>query len=180
MFRIRLTDPDIELIDNPPFAIGAEVEIEMGYLTDLEEVMTGEVAVVQPSFPETGVPSLTVIGYDRSHALRHGCKFQQFQGLNDSGIVQQVAQSNRLSPQVGGTKLPTRDSVSHLGTDWELLEAPGRPERLRGLRPRQNALFPGAGGRDGLGDADLGQGAPQLHPTRDGVGTAPAGADPRL
>ena len=122
MFRIRLTDPDIELIDNPPFAIGAEVEIEMGYLTDLEEVMTGEVAVVQPSFPETGVPSLTVIGYDRSQALRHGCKFQQFQGLNDSGIVQQVAQSNRLSPQIDGTKLPTRDSVSHLGTDWELLE----------------------------------------------------------
>ena len=88
MFRIRLLDPHFELIDQPPFAVGAELVIGMGYRNSLVEVMTGLVEVVQPSFPETGVPSLTVIGYDRSHPLRHVARFRQFQGLNDSGIVQ--------------------------------------------------------------------------------------------
>src|SRR5262245_46479542 len=59
MFRIRLTDPEVSLVDNPPLAIGDEVEVELGYHNDLKPVLTSQVAVLEPSFPENGVPSLT-------------------------------------------------------------------------------------------------------------------------
>ena len=143
MFRIQFSAGDGKaidtLIDKPTWAIGDEVEIELGYFNELRNVITGQVAVLQPSFPENGAPSLTLIGYDRSQALRHGCKFRQFQGLNDSGIVQELAQANGLTVSVAGGNQPAQvsglngaasagdqrpesKSVSHLGSDWELLE----------------------------------------------------------
>jgi phage protein D/phage baseplate assembly protein gpV len=122
-FRIECWDDhSLKLIDDPPFAIGADVKIDMGFFGGMTEVITGVVAVVQPSFPQSRPPGLTVIGYDRSHPLRHGTRFRQFHGLNDSGIAGQVAQLHQLRPQTDGTSLPARDAVSHLGTDWQLLQ----------------------------------------------------------
>lgn len=54
-FRIELSDDySLKLIDDPPFAIGAEVKIDIGFFGDRTEVITGVVAVVQPSFSQCG------------------------------------------------------------------------------------------------------------------------------
>ena len=47
------------------------VEIHMGYGDDLRPMMLGEITAIEPSFPQSGAPTLTVSGYDRSYQLRH-------------------------------------------------------------------------------------------------------------
>ncbi|MFO0889875.1 MAG: phage baseplate assembly protein V [Isosphaeraceae bacterium] len=124
-FSIQISDDRLELIDgdDSPFRLGAEVTISLGYVNQLRPVIDGRLAALQPSFPQRGLAALTVIGYDRSHPLRHGTRFRQFDGLNDSGIVGEVAKLHTLTAESDGTGLPTRQTVYHLGTDWELLQA---------------------------------------------------------
>jgi phage protein D len=101
MFTVVLMNPENELTDSPLFHIGKTVEIHMGYGGELEPMMLGTIASVQPSFPESGAPTLTIAGYDRSYALRRNEPAQDlWKGMTDSVIAAAIAAENGLIPVV--------------------------------------------------------------------------------
>jgi phage protein D/phage baseplate assembly protein gpV len=101
MFTLVLRNPDNQLTDSALFGLGKSVEIHMGYGADLQPMMLGEVTALQPAFPESGAPTLTISGYDKSYKLRHNEPDRPpFRYMNDSLIASQIALEAGLIPIV--------------------------------------------------------------------------------
>ena len=95
------------------FAFGSPVEIYMGYgdRARLDLMLTGIVTELNTSFPSSGLPQLTVSGYDHSYCLTKGSKSRPWENKKDSEIVRQLARSHSLNPKVEDT------SVVHARTE---------------------------------------------------------------
>jgi phage protein D/phage baseplate assembly protein gpV len=101
MFSIVLYNPDNKLLDSALFDLGKTVEIHMGYGYDLQPMMLGEIASIEPEFPNNGPPTITVTGYDKSYRMRHNQpEPKQYRYVNDSLIAAQIAVENLLIPIV--------------------------------------------------------------------------------
>jgi phage protein D/phage gp45-like len=101
MFTFVLSNPDNRFTDSPLLQLGTAVEIHLGYGSELRPMMLGDIASIQPSFPEGGAPSLTVTGYDRSHALRHNDPSRGlWKNTSDSLIASEIALLAGLVPIV--------------------------------------------------------------------------------
>jgi phage protein D/phage baseplate assembly protein gpV len=106
MFTLVLRNADNALTDSPLFALGKSVEIHMGYGDELRPMMLGEVTALQPSYPESGAPTLSITGYDKSHRMRHGQPDRPpFRYMTDSLIAAQIALENGLIPIVDPSPL---------------------------------------------------------------------------
>jgi phage protein D/phage baseplate assembly protein gpV len=106
MFTVTLLNGDGALTDSALFDIGKEVEIHLGYGANLQPMMLGEIASLQPSFPEGGAPTLTITGYDRSFRLRHGEPLQDlWREATDSMIAAAIAAAAGLVPVVDPSPL---------------------------------------------------------------------------
>jgi uncharacterized protein len=84
-------------IDDDLFKEGNVVEIEMGYLDNLEKIFRGEITGLEPEFPKEAPPMLTVRGYDRRHRLMGNCKTRAFLNMKDSDIAGRIASDYSLS-----------------------------------------------------------------------------------
>jgi phage protein D len=122
MFTVRLSDPDLSLADSDLYSVGASAEIHMGYAGNLQPMMLGEITAVQPSLPQSGAPTLTLTGYDKSQRMRHNDPGRvTYKELNDSLIAALIAAENLLIPVVDPAPFPTQDSTQQTGSDWALL-----------------------------------------------------------
>lgn len=122
MFTVTLDNADGRLTDSALFDLGKRVEIRMGYGDDLRPMMLGEIASIAPSFPQSGAPTLTVSGYDRSHRLRHDVIDRPaFKGMTDSAIAAQIALEAGLIPVVDPSPF-FHQELLHPGTDMALLK----------------------------------------------------------
>lgn len=123
MFNLQLNNSDLRFTDSALFDVGKDVEIYMGYVGDMQPMMLGEITAVNPSFPQSGAPMLTITGYDKSHRMRHNNPERfTFKYLNDSVIVAQIAAENLLVPIVDPAPMPPRESVQQTGNDWAFLK----------------------------------------------------------
>jgi phage protein D len=122
MFTLRLNNANLRFTDSALFEVGKNVEIYMGYVGDLQPMMLGEVTAVSPSFPASGVPTITITGYDKSHRLRHNSRQRTFNFMNDSLIAAQIAAENLLIPIVDPALMPPQLTRNHTGSDWSLLK----------------------------------------------------------
>ena len=123
MFTLQLNNADLRFTDAAIFDVGKEVEIHIGYVGNLQPMMLGEITAVNPSFPASGAPTLTVTGYDKSHSMRHNRPSRfTFKGVSDSAIAAQIATENRLIPVVDSAPMPPRKSVQQTGSDWAFLK----------------------------------------------------------
>ena len=52
------------------FDPGQRIELHMGYVQNLRQMLVGEITTVQPNYPETGSSTLTVSGLNILHGLR--------------------------------------------------------------------------------------------------------------
>ena len=122
MFTLQLNNADLRFTDSALLDVGKDVEIYMGYADELLPMMLGEITAISPSFPESGAPTLTVTGYDKSHRMRSNSPPQRtFDYANDSLIAAQIAAENLLIPVVDPTPLP-REKHTQTGSDWALLK----------------------------------------------------------
>jgi phage protein D/phage baseplate assembly protein gpV len=122
MFRIQLNNADLRLSDSGLFDVGKHVEIFMGYAGDLHPMIMGEITAVNPTFPQSGAPTLAITGYDRSHRMRHNNPDRfTFNYVNDSLIAAQIALENQLVPVVDPAPTTPRTSILQHGSDWALL-----------------------------------------------------------
>jgi phage protein D len=118
----------VKWIDDKLFQEGNAVKITMGYHNHLETLFKGEIAALEPYFPEACPPVLTVRGYDRRHRLMRQRKTRSFMNLKDSDIASQVAQQANLKPRVEDSKVKLPYVLQHNQTDLEFLLA--RAQRI--------------------------------------------------
>lgn len=126
MFTLELSNWDDEKLqvswsDSTLFAIGAEVEVWLGYVDDLHKVMVGEVTGLEPAFTADEPPTLTVRGYDHRHRLARGRRTRTFARIKDSAIAAQVAREAGLRAQATDTKVTLEYVVQSNQSDWEFL-----------------------------------------------------------
>jgi phage protein D len=91
------------------FAFGNSVEIRMGYKDSqkLPLMLRGKVTAVQTSFPASGLPQITVSGYDLSYCMTVGTakKPLKYPDQTDSEIVTSIAGQYGLNPIVQDTRV---------------------------------------------------------------------------
>lgn len=122
MFTVVLRNPENRLTDSSLFELGKNVEIHMGYGDELQPMMLGEITSIQPSFPQSGAPTLTIAGYDKSYKLRHNEPDRPaFQFMNDSAIAAQIAVEAGLVPVVDPSPF-LREKIQQTGSDMGFLK----------------------------------------------------------
>ncbi|MCA1709375.1 MAG: hypothetical protein LC808_41295, partial [Actinobacteria bacterium] len=103
-FSITLRNPDNTLLDSALFDLGKTVEIHLGYGNDLKPAFLGEIAAIEPSFPQDGPPVVRVTGYDKSYRMRRTYpEPTDYTFMNDSIIAARIAVENGLIPIVDPT-----------------------------------------------------------------------------
>lgn len=109
MFTVELaggdTDNETTWIDDDTFAIGAAVEIKLGYGDTLQSVIAAEVTGIEPTFTRGSRPVLTVRGHDRLHRLLRGTKTRSFVQQKDSDIAATLASEAGLTAQTTDTQV---------------------------------------------------------------------------
>ncbi len=115
-----------EWLDHPLFERGNLVEVFLGYGTRLAKLFEGLITVVEPHFPEDGVPTVTITAYDKSYRMRKkGDVDDVFPDMTYNDIVRAVAkkygfkESEILTPD----ETPKRGFVAQESEDdWHFLK----------------------------------------------------------
>jgi len=105
MFTLELHNWDagtlsVSWSDSRQFAVGGEVQIWLGYVGDLHQVMSAEITSLEPVFTAGQQSVLLVRGYDRRHRLARGRKTRTFLQMKDSTIATQIAREAGLRMEV--------------------------------------------------------------------------------
>ena len=104
MFKIRLADPNLRLLDEGPFDLTKTVKIEAaGPDGEKSVLIEAEVTALEPAFGEGMVAELVVRGYDKSHRLYRETKSRAFLNKKDSDLAREIAQDVGLQAEVEST-----------------------------------------------------------------------------
>lgn len=114
------------------FAFGNAVEISMGYQNSkpqppdtkaLRVMIMGKITGVQTSFPASGLPQITVSGYDRTYCMGKGKKSRKpWYNKTDSFVVSQIAPEYGLKPQVVDTVVQYPTTQQNQESDAKFIE----------------------------------------------------------
>jgi phage protein D/phage baseplate assembly protein gpV len=122
-FNIVLRNSDNSLLDSALLDLGKTVEIHLGYGSDLSPALLGEIAAIEPSFPQDGPPTITVSGYDKSYKMRRTQpEPTDYTWTNDSIIAAEIAVANGLVPVVDPTP-SVEEQVIQAESDMAFLKA---------------------------------------------------------
>jgi phage protein D len=122
MFTILLRDPELKVMDQGPFDLTKEVEIEAADLQGTKyTLIKGEITALEPNFREGMIADLLVRGYDKSHRLHRGKKTRTFLNQKDSDIAKKIAGEVGLSPQVDSTSTVYDYVIQNNQTNMEFL-----------------------------------------------------------
>ena len=116
-------DPDTRTVrhsDDGPFAPGAELEVLVGYHSDLESVFDGVVTAITTHFPSDRPPVLRVEARSKSILLDHPPRSRVFEETTDGDVATAIASDHGLQTDTEtGAGLPF--VVSERRTDWQHL-----------------------------------------------------------
>lgn len=122
MFKIVISNPNNLYTDSALFSPGQNVELYMGYGSQLTPMMLGEITCIEPKFPDGGPPTITISGYDKSYKMRHSQSVpRQFQYMTDSLIVAEIAAENLLIPVVDPSP-SFNTNLTQTGTDFAFIK----------------------------------------------------------
>lgn len=109
------------ILDQDAFAVGYEVQIDLGRESDPKTVIKGEITSIEVEVTQEHGPLISVRGYDRSHRLHRGRQSRSFLNQSDSDIVRKIAQEVQLQGNTDSTT--THDYVFQDNqTNWEFLK----------------------------------------------------------
>src|SRR6266545_801799 len=122
-FGIVVRNADNALLDSALLDLGKTVEIHLGYGNHLRPAILGEIAAIEPSFPQDGPPTIRVSGYDKSYKMRRAQpEPTEYVRMNDSAIAARIAVENGLIPVVDPTpSLP--EKVTQVESDMAFLKS---------------------------------------------------------
>jgi hypothetical protein len=106
--EVGVANPYLRWLDHPLLEIDNKFELSLGYShAALEKVFVGEITGVNASFPNGGMPTLTVVAHDFMQRLTVGTKDRDFgiripyfgiRPLPDLGVVSMISATNLLIP----------------------------------------------------------------------------------
>ncbi|MBP0001105.1 MAG: phage late control D family protein [Cyanobacteria bacterium SID2] len=152
-FELRLVTWDLDRlemtwVDDDLFSEGNEVEVQMGYVDNLETLIVGEITGLEPEFCADEVPTLTVRGYDLRHRLMRGRHTQTFTQMKDSDIASQIASDVGLTLEVEDTGSPIEYVMQRNQTHWEFLQSRARRLGYEVIVSNKTLLFRPYGNAD--------------------------------
>jgi uncharacterized protein len=147
------------------FQLGVSVRVTLGYVDGpSEEVFDGEITRLQPTFPESGVPTVTVEALSRLHWLSRGKKATSYDDVTVSDVVERLASGLRTDVTSTTTRYPVlwQAGRSNLEMLRSLAEMTGYDFSVRGTtlrfgprsrvaRPRHRLVWGGARGLEDPG-----------------------------
>jgi uncharacterized protein len=108
--EVTLSNDRLQWLDHPLLQVDTSFALRIGYVPGpLEEVFVGEITGINVSFPNSGVPTVTIIAHDFLQRLTHGTKDREFAislpcigkfPLPDPLVADLVAFTNLLIPMV--------------------------------------------------------------------------------
>jgi uncharacterized protein len=118
-FELQNWDPEKRLpkyepasaSEEGPLDPGAELTLSMGYGSDLRQMLSGTIQTVEPDFPASGSPTVTVNALSRLHSLRKKPHTWFWEDKTDGQIAQEI-----------GRQAPSEDRPG-IGVQVELHEA---------------------------------------------------------
>jgi Bacteriophage probable baseplate hub protein len=126
----------VDAVPEGTFDLDNKLALAMGYAPDpLEQMFLGEVTGLQVSFPNGGMPTMTLVAHDYLNRLSQGTAARGFGPLTDALVVMILSAENLLIPMID----PTITAVSTALT-------------------AVNVIFKGTGtkqGKKGSGESDL-------------------------
>jgi phage protein D len=128
-------------IDHALFREGNPVEIAFGYRDKKKTSLSGEITGVEPEFPESQPPTLTIRGYDRRHRLMRSRRSRSFTNCKDSDIASQLASDANLRPQVEDSRVTLPYVLQHNQTDLEFLVTRARRINFEVVVTDRDLLF---------------------------------------
>jgi phage protein D len=123
------------------FRLGTSVKLFMGYVDELQEMIEGEITQVSPTFPASGIPTVTIQGQSLLHRLQGNMKPRSFSDVTDSEIAQQIADCNHLGSQVEHTELKYHNVTKSSHSDLEFLKQRADINHFEILVREKNLIF---------------------------------------
>jgi len=103
-FTIRLSDRQLQLLDQGPFDLTKEVEIEAADRDgNKHKLIKGEITALEPFFNEGMKAEVLVHGYDKSHRLFRETKSTAHLNKKDSDLASEIAQAAGLQSEITQT-----------------------------------------------------------------------------
>src|SRR5262245_54525452 len=126
MFSFQLTGSDdqkqdVPWIDDTVFSVGNAAEIKLGYGDQLDTLMKGEIAGIEPSYSVERLAHLQVRGFDRLHRLTRGKKSRTYADQKDSDIASKIAGDAGLTADAEDSSVTLSHVYQHNQTDLEFL-----------------------------------------------------------
>jgi len=127
MATLIMANPGNKWTDSPLLELGNMLELSLGYGHSLVKVFKGPIIRPELSFPEDGVPTMTVRAYDQSSSLRKKPEKQvtTWKNVTDSQIARAVAARHGFKPtelDIEDTKMVIEYVAQGNETDWEFLK----------------------------------------------------------
>ena len=105
---------------------GAEVTVKMGYgdIGDktMPVMMNGVITEITTNFPESGLPELSIAGYDHGFPLTIGKNARTWTKAYDSDAAQRIASFHNLKSNIQKTKVREPQIEQNQETDFDFLK----------------------------------------------------------
>lgn len=104
--------------------LGAQVGIAVGYreANQRAPLLTGFVTEVSTGFQSSGVPQVTVSGFDRLFTLTKFSHSKRWPDSTDSDVIRALAQAHGLTPQVANSPERKESVVQNQESDYQLVQ----------------------------------------------------------
>ena len=135
--KMRWTHTD----DAQLFQPGNAVKIAMGYVDDMHDMMEGEITTVNPTFPDSGVPTVSIEGHSRMHRLRGDNKTRTFQKTTPKQIAEQIGREAGLDVKAEDVQMHQDYVIQPNQSDLEFLKNIARSLHFEVLVQNKTLIF---------------------------------------
>lgn len=103
---------------------GAEVKVAMGYgdAKTMPVMASGLITEISTNFPESGLPELSISGYDHGFPLTVGKNARTWKKAYDSDAAHEIASFHNLASKIQKTKIQQPQIEQNQESDFEFLK----------------------------------------------------------
>jgi len=95
-----LVNKGLKYIDDPRFEEGITMRARWGYPGDVSEVMQCVLSKAKPGFPQNGIPTMIVKGFDLSREMHRGGNPQNWGSVQSSDVARGIADRYSLNTDI--------------------------------------------------------------------------------
>lgn len=128
---ISISDPEFIFIEDNIFLEESPLKVQLGLDgCTTKQTFEGYISAVDISFPDNGIPKLTITGMDKTHIMNRKKKNKTWNNTTSAKVVESIAKSYGFKCVVEkGYKFTTKESISQSKqTDADFLQKLAKDE----------------------------------------------------